>query len=78
MMYTFFVAQSSGTYQAHIISNPSSPINLPEPSQDEYCGRVYAHVYVDSDRDLAERQETNNVQTRPVTLLCQNGNVFRS
>ncbi len=39
----------------------------------EYCGGSIAFAWVDSDFDIEEYSEYNNVLKQPVTIVCDNG-----
>ena len=64
-----FTAQGPGTVKLRRTVTRDLPI---EAIPDEFCGRQFAVVVVDSDDDVIESSEDNAV-SRPVSVLCENG-----
>jgi len=44
----------------------------------EYCGRAFLIGEIDSEKQVVEPDETNNIYATPIILNCANGKLYFS
>ena len=54
----------------------NTDVAIPVLADLSLCGEVYLHILVDSEDEITESSETNNVGHMPVTLLCDSGKTW--
>ncbi|CAD5125802.1 DgyrCDS14008 [Dimorphilus gyrociliatus] len=61
------------TFSVSVSGSITTTGNVPSPLHQLYCGKIYSILKVDSNNKIAEIDETNNVKSILVTLLCGSG-----